>query len=271
MSLFDRLSQWLLREPKDREQLKELLHHAHNNNLLDDEALRMIEGVLRVAEMQVRDVMIPRAQMVTVHEKMTPKDSLATVIEAGHSRFPVIGGEQNSVVGILLAKDLLQFRQQNQQLKAMTISQVMRPATCIPESKRLNILLQEFRINQNHMAIVVEEFGNVAGLVTIEDVLEQIVGEIEDEYDIAEGEPNIKQVNDREYRIKALTPIEDFNAFFDCHYNSEDYDTFGGLVLQRFSHFPKRGESIKIKNWQVTVLQASSRGINLLSLKDLDE
>jgi len=270
--MFDRLSQWLLREPRDREQLKALLHSAHERKLMDDEAVRMIDGVLKVSEMQVRDIMLPRAQMITVSADMSPAEAIPKVADAGHSRYPVTSADNSEqILGILLAKDLLQFIRPSTSTDPLTVRNLMRPVTCIPESKRLNVLLQEFRSNQNHMAIVVDEYGVTCGLITIEDVLEQIVGDIEDEYDINEGEPDIKQISADEYRIKALTPIEDFNEYFGCDYQSEDYDTIGGLVLQRFSHFPKRGESIRLNKWHITVLHASSRGISLLSLKELHD
>jgi magnesium and cobalt transporter len=268
-SWFERLSQTLLREPKDREQLIELLYSAHENDLLDDEAMQMIEGVLEVSQMQVREAMVPRPRMAVIEENMTPQEALPRMIEAGHSRFPVIGEDPEKIVGVLLAKDLLQFNDPNHQ-RQLRIRDVMRPATYIPESKRLNVLLQEFRLNHNHMAIVLDEYGNIAGLITIEDVLEQIVGQIEDEYDTTEDEPDIKQVSDKEFRVKALTSIQDFNEYFTTEYDGDDYDTFGGLVLQKFSHLPKRGESTTIGEFQVTVLQAGSRDVKLLLLTKIE-
>ena len=260
---FERLSHLLLREPHDREQLIELLHDANERDLLDDDALRMIEGVLQVSETQVRDVMVPRSQMVVIDDDMTVAQALPIIIDTGHSRYPVLGEKGIKIAGILLAKDLLQFINQDTQLG---IHDLIRPAVFIPESKRLDVLLKEFRLNRNHIAIVVDEYGAADGLVTIEDVLEQIVGDIADEYDPTEEEPDIKQVSDREFRIKALTTIEDFNEFFGTSYEDDDYDTFGGMVLQKFSHLPKQGESIELDHFQVTVLQASHRGIQLLQL-----
>lgn len=267
---FERLSHFLLREPKSREQLIELLHDANERELLDDEAMKMIEGVLQVSQMQVRDIMIPRPQMKVVAEDMTPEHALPSIISAGHSRYPVTGTGSEKIVGILLAKDLLQFTDK-EKAHDLSIADLVRPATFVPESKRLDVLLKEFRLNRNHMAIVVDEYGNIAGLVTIEDVLEQIVGEIEDEYDIASDEPDIKQLSDSEYRVKALTTIEDFNEFFGTNYADDDFDTLGGLVLQKFSHVPKRGESVRIDGFQVTVLQASHRGVQLLSITKIEE
>ncbi len=267
-SWFERLSHALLREPKDREQLIELLHDVTERQLIDHEALSMIEGVLQVSEMQVRDVMVPRPQMVVVEGDETPLHALPIIKESAHSRFPVIGESRDEILGILLAKDLLKIDLQN---PTQTIRDLLRPATFIPESKRLDVLLKEFRQNRNHMAIVVDEYGGIAGLVTIEDVLEEIVGDIEDETDIAEEEPSIKQVNDNEYLVKALTEIEDFNAYFGTDYENENFDTIGGIVLHHFSHLPKPGEALVLDNFQVTVVQATSRGITLLRFNKQEE
>lgn len=267
-SWFERLSHALLREPQDREQLISLLRDAKQRQLLDDDALRMIEGVLQVSEMKVRDVMIPRPQMIMVKHDMTPEQALPVIIESTHSRFPVIGEDRDEVIGILLAKDLLPYRV-GQDPTTVQIRDLVRPAVFIPESKRLDVLLNEFRLNRNHMAIVVDEYGGIAGLVTIEDVLEQIVGEIEDEYDIISEEPNIRPLSDTEFVVKALTSIEEFNDYFHTNYSDEDFDTIGGLILQRFSHLPKRGESIEFDAFLVTVLNASNRGIQLLQFEQM--
>ena len=266
---FERLSHVLLREPQDREQLITLLRDAKDRHLLDNDALRMIEGVLQVSEMKVRDVMIPRPQMVVVEGDATPAKALPIIIESAHSRFPVVGESRDEILGILLAKDLLQFKTKEKKLN-IQIRELVRPATFIPESKRLDILLKEFRLNRNHMAIVVDEYGGIAGLVTIEDVLEEIVGEIEDEYDIIEEEPFIKQTNDNEYSVQALTPIGEFNEYFDTNYEHDDFDTIGGLVLQKFGHLPKQGESTTLDAFKITVVQASSRGIQLLKLTKIE-
>lgn len=265
---YERLSHALLREPRDREQLITLLHDAKDRHLLDNDALQMIEGVLQVSEMKVRDVMIPRPQMVVVEHDSTPAQALPNITKSAHSRFPVIGESRDEVVGILLAKDLL--AKSTQEKPNLVIKDLVRPATFVPESKRLDVLLKEFRLNRNHMAIVVDEYGGVAGLVTIEDVLEQIVGEIEDEYDITSEEPNIKEIASNEYIVKALTPIEDFNAYFGTDYDDESFDTIGGLLLQQFSHLPKKGESINLDEFKFTVIGATTRGIKILKLNRIE-
>src|SRR3954463_169018 len=226
--LLERLSSLLLREPEDREQLVELLHSAFERRLLDAEALSMIEGVLQVSETQVRDVMIPRSQMDMLDVAESPEKFIPFVIETAHSRFPVFEDNRDNVIGILLAKDLLRFYAEEE----FEIREMLRPAVFVPESKRLNVLLKEFRANRNHIAIVVDEYGGVSGLVTIEDVLEQIVGDIEDEYDFDESEDNIIPEAGGRYRVKAQTEIEDFNAQFGTDFSDDDFDTVGGLVLQ---------------------------------------
>ncbi|HYP67903.1 MAG TPA: transporter associated domain-containing protein [Thiobacillaceae bacterium] len=259
-SWLERLSALLMREPEDREQLIELLHGAYERNLMDADALAMIEGVLQVGEMQVRDVMIPRSQMDVVDINHTPEQFLPQVIEAAHSRFPAINAEKDDVIGILLAKDLLRLQAGEEE----SIRSMLRPAVFIPESKRLNVLLKEFRASRNHMAIVVDEYGGVAGLVTIEDVLEQIVGDIEDEYDFDETEDNIIRDKTGRFRVKAATEVADFNAVMGTHYSDDDYDTVGGLVISRFGHLPKRGEVIEFDGLKVQVLRADSRRVHTL-------
>lgn len=263
-SWLERLSHALLWEPKDREQLIELLHDAKERNLLDQDALAMIEGVLRVSEKKVRDVMIPRAQMVVVDHDATPQSTLPIIIESAHSRFPIISESRDEVIGILLAKDLLQYTVGEKQAKAQ-IKDLARPAIFIPESKRLDVLLNEFRLKRYHMAIVVDEYGSVSGLITIEDVLEQIVGSIQDETDIVEEKP-ITKLNPKEFTVKALTPIDVFNNYFGTKINDEDFDTIGGYVMQQIGHLPKRGESIVIDSMKITVMLATKRSIQLLSL-----
>lgn len=260
---FERLSQALLGEPQDREQLVELLRDAEQRNLLDSDALAMIEGVLQTSELRVRDIMIPRAQMVVVERDATLTDSLRNIIESGHSRFPVVGDNRDELLGILLAKDLLAYLVDP--AREFNIRDVLRPAVFIPESKRLNVLLKEFRANRNHMAIVVDEYGGVSGLVTIEDVLEQIVGEIADEHDIDEA-TFIKEHGNGQYILKALTPIEEFNEFFEANLSEEEFDTIGGLIMSKFGYLPKPGESIKIENFNFKVLHADSRRIHLLRM-----
>ncbi len=266
-SWFERLSQAFSGEPRTREELIELLRHAQRRNLFDADALSMIEAVLQVADMQVRDIMIPRAQMVVVERDDRPEDILPVIIESGHSRFPVIGDSRDEVVGILLAKDMLRYRLDES--AGFDIRDVMRPAVFIPESKRLNVLLKEFRASRNHMAIVVDEYGGVAGMVTIEDVLEQIVGEIADEHDIEEGSFILRR-SDTRYVVKALTPVEDFNEYFGTRLDDEEFDTIGGLVARAFGHLPKRGETVTLDGLRFKVLRADTRRIHMLEL-DLPE
>ena len=265
-SWLERLSFALLGEPKDREQLVELIRDAQQRELLDPEALTMIEGVLQVAEMQVRDIMVPRAQMAVVERDAMLDKILPLVIESAHSRFPVIGDNRDEVVGILLAKDLLAYYGQDNG-KSFNVRDILRPAVFIPESKRLNVLLKEFRASRNHMAIVVDEYGGVAGLVTIEDVLEQIVGEIVDEHDIEE-DTYIKKHNDNVHAVKALTPIEEFNHYFSSDLSDDEFDTIGGLVMHRFGRLPRRGEVISIDRFRFKVLSADSRRIHLLQVTE---
>jgi magnesium and cobalt transporter len=259
-SLLERLSSLLLREPEDRDQLVELLHHAFERKLLDAEALSMIEGVLQVSETQVRDVMIPRSQMDMIDVAESPAKFIPFVIETAHSRFPVFEDNRDNVIGILLAKDLLRFYAEEE----FSVRDMLRPAVFVPEAKRLNVLLKEFRANRNHIAIVVDEYGGVSGLVTIEDVIEQIVGDIEDEYDFDETEDNILADRSGRFRVKAVTEIGDFNKRFGTRFSDEDYDTVGGLVVGRFGRLPKRGESIHIEGFNFQVLRADSRKVHSL-------
>jgi magnesium and cobalt transporter len=262
-SLLERLSALLMREPEDRKQLLKLLHSAFERNLLDGDALSMIEGALQVSEMQVRDIMVPRAQMDMIDVSETPDKFIPHVIATAHSRFPVIDKNRDDVIGVLLAKDLLRYYAGEEEFK---VRDMLRPAVFVPESKRLNVLLREFRANRNHMAIVVDEYGGVAGLVTIEDVLEQIVGEIEDEYDFDDSEDNIVREQGGHYRVKAQTEIADFNKAFGTNFSDTDFDTVGGLVLHRFGRLPKRGEAITIGGLRVQVLRADSRRLHVLQV-----
>ena len=255
-------------EPRTREELLEMMRDASRRGLLDSDALAMIEGVLQVAEMQVRDVMIPRSQMVVVEHDADPRSYLPVIIESAHSRFPVIGESRDEIVGILLAKELLAWLAQGDDA-AFDIREALRPAAFIPESKRLNVLLKEFRASRNHMAIVVDEYGGVAGLVTIEDVLEQIVGEIEDEHDI-DDDTYIKQYGPNRHTVKALTPIDEFNEYFGSDFSDEEFDTIGGLVMHGFGHMPKRGETVVLDRFQFKVLRADNRRIHLLQLTKID-
>ncbi|KAA0694791.1 CBS domain-containing protein [Halopseudomonas laoshanensis] len=258
----DKLTQAFVHEPKNRQELLELLREAHANEVLDIEALSIIEGALQVSDMQVRDIMIPRSQMITIKSSQTPREFLPDVIEAAHSRFPVIGDGVDDVLGILLAKDLLPLLLQDD-TERFNIKEILRPATCVPESKRLNVLLKEFRATRNHMAIVIDEYGGVSGLVTIEDVLEQIVGDIEDEHDVDE-DSHIKPLPSGDFLVKGLTPIEDFNEHFDTEFSDEEFDTVGGLVMNAFGHLPKRNEVAELEGFRVRVLNADSRRVHLL-------
>ncbi len=264
-SLLERLNQWLHHEPETREDLIAFLHVALERNLLDADALTMMEGVLGVADMQVRDVMIPRSQMDVIDVSQAPEAFIPFVIETAHSRFPVVDEGKDNVLGILLAKDLLRYYAGQE----FNVRDMLRPAVFIPESKRLNVLLREFRANRNHIAIVVDEYGGVSGLVTIEDVLEQIVGDIEDEYDFDETEDNIVPDRVGKFRVKAVTELADFNAALGTHFSSEDFDTVGGLVLNRFGRMPKRGERIAFDNLVFQVLRADSRRLHSVLVEKL--
>ncbi|MBZ0104262.1 MAG: CBS domain-containing protein [Sulfuricella denitrificans] len=261
----ERLGAWLSPEPDNREELVEILHAAYDKNLIDADALSMIEGVLQVSEMHVRDIMIPRAQMDVIDIADPPAAFIPFVIEAAHSRFPVIGENKDNVIGILLAKDLLRYYAGEE----FDVRDMLRPAVFIPESKRLNILLKEFRMNRNHIAIVVDEYGGVSGLVTIEDVLEQIVGEIEDEFDFDETEDNIIQDRSGRFRVKAVTEISNFNEVLGTHFSDEDYDTVAGVVVSKFGHLPKRGEHIVFDGLKFQVLRADSRRVHTLLVEKL--
>jgi len=264
-SLLERISHWLMREPEDREQLIELLHGAYENSLMDADALAMIEGVLQVSEMRVGEIMIPRAQMDVIDINDAPEKFIPYVIETAHSRFPVVDKDKDDVIGILLAKDLLRhYAEADEDIRGM-----LRPAVFIPESKRLNVLLKEFRSNRNHIAIVVNEYGGVAGIVTIEDVLEQIVGDIEDEYDFDETEDNIIREHEGVFRVKAGTEIEDFNQTLGAQFSDEEFDPVGGLVVSRFGHLPKRGESVKFDGFNFSVLRADSRRLHAVRVTRL--
>ncbi|WP_333839456.1 HlyC/CorC family transporter [Pelomicrobium sp.] len=263
----ERLSALIMREPEDREQLVQLLHSAYRRNLLDADALSMIEGVIQVSEMPVREIMIPRSQMQMIDIESTPEEMTAFAIETAHSRFPVYDGNKDNVIGVLLAKDLLRFYAGEES----SVRAMLRPAVFIPESKRLNVLLKDFRSNRNHMAIVVDEYGGVAGLVTIEDVLEQIVGEIEDEYDYEEAGDNIIRDKDGRYRVKATTEIQDFNAALGTRFSDEEYDTVGGLVLSLFGRLPRRGESVTADGVRFQVLRADSRRLHTLLVERVQD
>jgi len=259
LSLIEKLSRIFLETPQTSKELVEVLQASEKSNLLDMDALNMIEGVLQVAEIQVRDIMIPRSHMVVLEGDTPYEEMLPVVNESGHSRFPVIGENRDEIEGVLLAKDLLRYVDEGSR-KEFDIKDVLRKAVFVPESKRLNVLLKEFRASRNHMAMVVDEYGGVAGLVTIEDVLEQIVGEIDDEHDI-ENVGNIRRMGVNRYSVKALTPIEEFNEFFESTFNEEDSDTLAGMLMKHLGHMPKRGEAVTIDRYLFKIMSADSRRI----------
>lgn len=264
-SLFERFSALLSREPEDRGELLDVLHAAFERNLFDADALAIIEGALQVSDIQVREVMVPRAQMDVVSVDDPIEKITAFAIEATHSRFPVVGESKDDVIGILLAKDLLRYYGG----KEFDLRDMLRPAVFIPESKRLNVLLREFRISRNHMAIVVDEYGGVAGMVTIEDVLEQIVGDIEDEYDFDEDAGNIIADQKGRYRVKATTEIEAFNEAFGSTLSNDQYDTLGGLVIHRLGRLPRRNDVLEFDDFRFQVMRADSRRVYVILVERL--
>jgi magnesium and cobalt transporter len=257
-----RLLESLSGEPQDLDELSEVLTDARERGLIDTDVFAMLEGVLQVSEIQVRDVMVPRSQMVVIQRDEPPERILPVVVESGHSRFPVVGEDRDEVVGILLAKDLLRYFAEGGKGQ-FDIRECVRPAVFIPESKRLNVLLKEFRVSHNHMAIVVDEYGGVSGLLTIEDVLEQIVGDIGDEYDVDEGE-GIRKEAERVFAVPALTRIEEFNGTFGTRFSDEEFDTIGGLILHELGRMPRRGEAIEIGGLELKVVRADRRRIETL-------
>jgi magnesium and cobalt transporter len=259
-SLLERLSALLSREPEDRGELMALLHAAFERDLLDADALSMIEGALEISDLQVRDVMVPRSQMEVIRLDDPLERITGFVIDTGHSRFPTVGDGKDDVIGIFLAKDLLRYYAGRE----FDLRHMLRPAVFVPETKRLNVMLREFRVSHNHMAIVVDEYGGVAGLVTIEDVLEQIVGEIEDEYDFDEASDNILPEQGGRFRVKALTQVADLNAVLGTNFSDETADTVGGLVIAHLGRLPKRGETVAIGGLRFNVLRADSRRVYTL-------
>ncbi|TVS09971.1 MAG: CBS domain-containing protein [Wenzhouxiangella sp.] len=250
-------------EPKSRDDLLELLRDVAEQGLIDSDTLAMLEGALEVDELQVRDVMVPRSHMVVISENASVGDVMPLIIESGHSRFPVVGEDRDEVRGILLAKDLLQLYAVEGEL---ALTELMRSAVIIPESKRLNVLLREFRVSKNHMAIVVDEYGGVSGLVTIEDVLEEIVGDIDDEHD-ADAVREIERIEDGIYRVQALTPIDDFNDTLGTEFRDDEYDTIGGLVVAEFGRLPEAGESVSIDDWLFEVESADDRRLHAMVVR----
>ena len=259
----ERLGQVLSGEPRNRDELVKILRDSQARGLVDIDVLAIVEGALHVGDLQVRDIMIPRSQMVSVRADSPPEEFISVVVESGHSRFPVLGDNRDQVEGVLLAKDLLAYFASDEE-RNFDLDDVMRPVVYVPESKRLNVLLAEFRANRNHMAVVVDEYGGVAGLVTIEDVIEQIVGEIDDEHDGEDEEGYIRHLSNGEHTVKALTPIDDFNEFFATTIGDDEFDTVGGLVIKAFGHLPKRGESVDVAGLHFHVLRADQRRVHLL-------
>ncbi len=252
-------------EPRNREDLVELLRDVSRQGLIEGDTLAMIEGALSVDELQVRDVMVPRSHMVVIPEQSELADILPLIIESGHSRFPVVGEDKDEIRGILLAKDLLQMAVGDQ---APALDELLRPAVIIPESKRLNVLLREFRVSKNHMALVVDEYGGVSGLVTIEDVLEEIVGDIDDEHDTDEV-ADVQRIEEGRYLVQALTAIDDFNDALGTDFSDDEYDTIGGLVVAEFGRLPEAGESVSIGGWQFVVAGADDRRLHAIEVQRL--
>ncbi len=263
----EKLGQILQGEPKDKQDLLQLIQEAQDNELLDNDSREMIEGVMDVSEMKVREIMIPRSQMVVVERDARLDEFLPIIIESAHSRFPVIGENRDEVIGILLAKDLLPYLANNS--AEFNIRDIMRPAVFVPESKRLNVLLKEFRTSRNHLALVADEYGGVSGLITIEDVLEEIVGEIEDEYDIDEDIVDIRPKDNGSYTVRALTEVEDFNDYFNCELNEVGFETIGGLVMNAVGRLPKKGEEIMLEQFKFLVLRADSRRVHQFEVTSL--
>jgi magnesium and cobalt transporter len=263
-SWLDKLLHAFSDEPRSRDELLEIIKDAADNKLLDQDALSIIEGALDVSSLQAREIMVPRSQIIAIRMEDSPQDFLPQVIESGHSRFPVIGESLDDVKGILLAKDLLPLALNG--TENFNLESILRPANIVPESKRVNVLLREFRENRYHMALVMDEYGGISGILTIEDILEEIVGEIEDETDDEESDIFIKRMSDTDFIIKALTPIEEFNEHFNAELSDEDFDTIGGILMQEFGHIPKRNEVAVIENFQFRVLYADNRQIHLLRL-----
>lgn len=270
-SLFERLTALISPEPENRSELLEMLHDAHERNLIDADALSMIEGVFQVSDLCARDIMVPRSQMDVIDVARPIEEWMPQVLSTAHSRFPAVEGERDKVIGILLAKDLLRYYAEDE----FDLRDMLRPAVFIPESKPLNVLLRDFRANRNHIAMVVDEYGGVAGLITIEDVLEQIVGDIEDEYDFDEEEDNILAVKDGDagprWRVKALTEIEQFNESLGTALTNEDVDTIGGLVANHLGRMPRKGEQFELDHLRFEVLRADARQVHVLLVEKLPQ
>ena len=267
-SWLDRLTHFISGEPQTKSDLEDVLSLAEEHEIIDQDARKIMEGALLVTNMQVRDIMIPRAQMIVIDSDESVQEALPKIIDAGHSRFPVIGEGMDDVIGILLAKDLLPLVESDSAPPALR--QLMRPVIAVPESKRLNVLLREFRQNRNHMAIVIDEYGGIAGLITIEDVLEEIVGEIEDETDVAEKKP-IRPMSDGTFFVEALTAIDDFNAFFNTEFSDDEFDTIGGVVVNAFGQLPSRNQSIQLNQFEFSVIRADERRLSSLRVRSVTD
>lgn len=270
-SLFERLTALISPEPENRTELLDILHDAHERNLIDADALSMIEGVFQVSELTARDIMVPRSQIDVIDISQPIEEWMPLVLQTGHSRFPVIDGERDHVIGILLAKDLLRYYAE----ESFNVRNKLRPAVFIPESKRLNVLLRDFRANRNHMALIVDEYGSVAGLITIEDVLEQIVGDIEDEYDDDKPDENILRVKDgargARWRINALTEIEEFNETLGTALQDDTVDTIGGLIAAHLGRVPRKGDTFEFDSLRFEVLRADARRAQVLLVEKLPQ
>jgi magnesium and cobalt transporter len=264
MSWMRKLGRALSGEAEDREDLVQQMRQALERGLIDADALQMMEGVLGVADLQVRDIMIPRSQMVTVRRDDPPEKLLPVIVESGHSRFPMVDDDRDDIVGILLAKDVLRYVATGR-LADFDIRECMRPAVVVPESKRVNVLLKEFRRNRNHMAIVVDEYGGVSGVVTIEDAIEQIVGDIDDEFDV-EDDQNIRKEAERQFLVRGATPIAEFNEYFGVELADDEFDTVAGLVMKQLGHLPRRGETLMIGDIEIRVLRADRRRVEALKV-----
>lgn len=262
----EKISQLFQGEPKDREDLISIIHASQQNSIIDSDSMLMLEGVLNVSNMRVRDIMIPRSQMVTIDKNQGVDEFLPIVVESAHSRFPVISEDKDHVEGMLLAKDLLAYGFKKID-EPFLLDKIIRPAVIVPESKRVDVLLKEFRAKRYHMAIVVDEYGGVSGLVTIEDILELIVGEIEDETDHEEDIQPIRRINKRIFSVHALTEVEDFNTYFGTEFSDEEFDTVGGMVMHAFGHLPARGEAVEIDGYIFKIVSSGRRRLGLLQVK----
>jgi len=272
-SWFEKFTHLFQDAPQDRDELVEILKTAEQDTLINPELLSMMVGVIHISELHARDIMVARPQMVVVNDEMGFDEMLASIVESGHSRFPVIGDNRDDIEGIVLAKDLLHFTAKTSQEDGIKfeIKDFLRPAAIIPESKRLDTLLKEFRTNRSHMAIVVDEYGSVAGLVTIEDVLEQIVGEIEDEFDIDGEEGNIQAMSSSEFVVKGQTEVDEFNEYFSSSLDEEESDTIGGILMRAFGHVPTKDETIEIEKFRFEIVSADTRRIKLVRVFKLNE